>query len=612
MRVRITGFSAPAVQEFMESGLKAQLEQLLERAVGSLVDAGELPEQARAAPVKLERPRESAHGDLACNLALVLAKPAGRKPRELAEALVAAMPDSTLLERTEIAGPGFINFFLAGAAVAGIIEAVLEAGAAYGRSDAGAGQRVQVEFVSANPTGPLHIGHGRGAAYGAAVAGLLEATGHEVQREYYVNDAGRQMAILAFSVWLRYRNLFAAEPAAVPRSAYRGDYVAAIARALRDRDGEAYRIEAAPALAGALAALERAENGAGDAEAALDAAVAALGETLGRERFAAVHEFAAQSVLEGIRADLARFGVTYDNWFSEAGLFARGAVARTVERLEGAGKVYERDGARWFRSTDYGDEKDRVLVRENGQSTYFAGDCAYHADKLERGFDRLVNIWGADHHGYVPRVRAALQALGYEPERLEVRLVQFATLYRGEERLQMSTRSGEFVTLAALLEEVGTDAARFFYVMRKAEQHLEFDLELAKSRTSENPVYYVQYAHARICSVFAQLAEKGLTFEPAAGEAAAERLELEHEAALIAAIARYPETVAAAAAAREPHQIAYYLRDLAHAFHTYYNAAKIIAEDDALRQARLALAAAVRVVVANGLGLLGVSAPESM
>ena len=465
---------------------------------------------------------------------------------------------------------------------------------------------MQVEFVSANPTGPLHVGHGRGAAYGDAVAKLLEATGWSVEREYYVNDAGRQMDILAVSVWLRYLEL-CGEPADFPEKGYQGDYVYDIAADLHRADGEAHRRPWSEVVAGLP------PDGEGEAgERHMDALIGRARELLGPESWRRVHHIGREVILDLIRRDLEAFRVRYDRWFSARSLVASGAVERAIERLRAAGHAYEKDGALWFRASAFGDEKDRVLVRENGQPTYFASDVAYHLDKIERGFERLIDVWGADHHGYVPRLRAALAALGHDPDRLEVRLVQFAVLYRGGEKVQMSTRSGEFVTLRELREEVGTDAARFFYVLRSAEQHLDFDLDLAKSQSAENPVYYVQYAHARVCSVMRQLAERGLEHDRSRGLAALDRLAEPQELRLVRTLARWPEVVEAAAAARAPHQVAHYLRELANDFHVCYSAVPFLVEEPALRDARLALILAVRQTIANGLGLLGVSAPESM
>ncbi len=584
--------------------MKDRLQQLLDEALARLRAEGVLP--ADAPPAAVERARDSAHGDFATNAALVLAKAAGLSPRTLAERIVAALPQAPQVEAVEIAGPGFVNFRLRPDAWLEAVRAALAQGEAWGRSEAGRGRRVQVEFVSANPTGPLHVGHGRGAAYGDAVANLLEATGWAVEREYYVNDAGRQMDILAASVWLRYLEL-CGEPVAFPANGYQGDYVFDIAADLHRADGEAHRRPWGEVARGLPP-----DAPEGDQERHMDALIARARELLGPESWRRVHGIGLEVMLESIRRDLEAFRVRYDRWFSERSLVEGGAVARAVERLRAAGQVYERDGALWFRASAFGDEKDRVLVRESGQPTYFASDVAYHLDKAGRGFERMIDVWGADHHGYVPRLRAALAALGIDPERLEVRLVQFAVLYRGGRKVQMSTRSGEFVTLRELREEVGTDAARFFYVLRSAEQHLDFDLDLAKSQTADNPVYYVQYAHARICSVMRQLEAKGLAHDRARGLAALGRLTEAHERSLVRTLARWPEVVEAAAAARAPHQVAHYLRELANDFHACYNAVPFLVDDDALRDARLALILATRQTLANGLRLLGVSAPESM
>ena len=559
---------------------------------------------------QVERTKDQAHGDFATNLALVLAKALKTRPREVAERLVAALPASPLVERVEIAGPGFINFFLVADAYRGVIPNILAAGHAYGRSQVGAGRRVQVEFVSANPTGPLHVGHGRGAAYGAAVADLLEAVGYEVHREYYVNDAGRQMDILATSVWLRYLEL-CGEAIEFPSNGYKGDYVWDIAAALHREHADAYRAEGAQVVAGAPPDEIEGLDG-GDKEAHIDALIAAAKRLLGDNRYRYCFELALNTILDDIREDLAEFGVEYQEWYSERSLAERGAVNLAIERLREAGHVYEQGGAQWFRSTAFGDEKDRVLVRENGQGTYFASDIAYHMDKLERGFERVIDIWGADHHGYIPRVKAALTALGDDASRLDVLLVQFAILYRGGERAQMSTRSGEFVTLRELRKEVGRDAARFFYVMRRCEQHMDFDLDLAKSQSADNPVYYVQYAHARVCSVLRQAADKGIVIDPTPGITNLELLTQDHEQALLRTLARYPEVIELAAIGHEPHLLTTYLRELANDLHTYYNAHQFLVPDANLRDARIKLILAVRQVVRNGLALVGVSAPEAM
>ncbi|WP_295442794.1 arginine--tRNA ligase [uncultured Thiodictyon sp.] len=589
--------------------MKQQITELLRAGLAHLTadgtwDAITLPEP------QVERTKDQTHGDFATNLALLLAKPARARPRDLAERLVAALPASPLIARVEIAGPGFINFFLAADAYRAVVPDILTTGHDYGRSRQGAGQRIQVEFVSANPTGPLHVGHGRGAAYGAAVADLLTAIGYEVHREYYVNDAGRQMDILAASVWLRYLEL-CGEAIDFPSNGYKGDYVWDIAATLHREHADAYRVEGTVVFAGAPPDEVEGLEG-GDKEAHIDAVISAAKRLLGDNRYRYCFELALNTILDDIRADLAEFGVEYQEWFSERSLAERGAVNRAIERLREAGHVFEQGGAQWFRATTFGDEKDRVLIRENGQCTYFASDIAYHMDKLERGFERVIDIWGADHHGYVPRVKAALKALGDDTDRLDVLLVQFAILYRGGERAQMSTRSGEFVTLRELRREVGRDAARFFYVMRRCEQHMDFDLDLAKSQSADNPVYYCQYAHARVCSVLRQAAEKGLVVEPSPGTNNLERLTEPHEQALLRTLARYPEVIAVAAGNHEPHQLATYLRELANELHTYYNAHQFLVDDAALRDARMKLILAVRQVLRNALALLGVSAPEAM
>ncbi len=551
---------------------------------------------ASGATITLDRPKQVAHGDFSCNLALQLAKVLRAKPRDVAQKLLAAMPASPLIEKVEIAGAGFINLFLTRACKQGVVNRILAAGAAFGKCRADAPRNIQIEFVSANPTGPLHVGHGRGAAYGACVANVLEAAGHTVTREFYINDAGRQMDILAASVWLRYLETRGAA-VAFPADGYRGDYVRDIARALDAAHGAALQRDfptATPA------------DGE-DADAALDALMARAKSALG-ERWWVVHQFALDAMLADQRDDLARFGVHYDRWFSERSLYDSGEVARAVETLQRNGHLYQKDGALWFRSTDFGDEKDRVVCRENGQYTYFASDIAYHLNKFERGYDQIIDVWGADHHGYIARVKGALKALGADPDKLIVPLVQFAVLFRGGEKVAMGKRSGDFVTLRELREEVGEDATRFFYVLRKSDQHLDFDLDLAKSRTNENPVYYIQYAHARVCSVYAQWGGD------AAGLASADPspLETEAELELMQKLSEYPEIVGIAARELSPHLIAFYLKDLAALFHSYYNNTRFLADDAMQRHARLALAGAVRQTLANGLALLGVSAPEKM
>jgi len=585
--------------------LKQELEQLLLAALTRLAGSV-LPQMPPADAVVVERTRDAQHGDFASNVALRLAKAARRNPRELASAIVAALPESPLLERAEVAGAGFINFRLAPQAYARELAAIHTRAAAYGESSLGGGERVLVEFVSANPTGPLHVGHGRQAAYGATLANILTAAGFTVAREYYINDAGRQMDILAVSAWVRYLEL-AGEPLPFPENGYRGDYVRSLAEELRTAFGAALRRPAAAVLAGLPA-----DAPAGDKESYIDALIARARELIGTQGFGAVLELSLARMLGDVREDLAEFGVRFDVWTSEREFTESGAIDHALAVLERAGHLYREAGALWFRATAFGDEKDRVVVRENGQKTYFASDIAYHLAKRERGFARLIDVLGADHHGYVARVRAGLIAMGQPGECLEAPLIQFVSLYRGTEKVPMGKREAQYVTLRQLRGEVGNDACRFFYLMRSHDQPLDFDLELAKARTNENPVYYIQYAHARVASVMKQLAARGLSFDCAMGLAAAAKLESSHEQAMLHALTRYPEVIEQAAVNRAPHALVHYLRELANVFHTYYNAEQFIVEDGPLRNARLALVLGVQQVVRNGLTLLGVSAPESM
>ena len=595
--------AGPSPTQPWTPALKKQIEGLLAEALSALCD--QLP-HAIVPAARVERARDPRHGDFATNAALLLAKPAGMDPRELAARIVALLPDSDFVEGVSIAGPGYINFRLSQRAFEQETAGVLARGAAYGRSDTGAGRRVLVEFVSANPTGPLHVGHGRHAAYGASVANLLEATGHQVHREYYVNDAGRQMDILAASVWLRYLEALG-ESFAFPANGYRGGYIQPIADKLVANEHARLRRPAAEVFADLPP-----DAPEGDKDEYIDAVVTRMRELLGEEDYRAVHGLGLGEILGDIRADLADFGVTFDDWFSERSLTDLGLVAECIDRLQTDGHAYEKDGALWFRASALGDEKDRVVVRDNGQTTYIASDIAYHLGKRQRGHDLLLDVLGADHHGYVARVRAGLEAMGEPGDSLEVRLVQFAILYRGGEKVQMSTRSGEFVTLRELRDEVGNDAARLFYVLRSNDQHLDFDLELAKSRSNENPVFYIQYAHARVRSVFRQLVEKGYQWSVAEGIAGLHLLRTDHERVVMATLGRFPEVIELAAANRAPQYVVHYLRELAQDFHTWYNAETFLVDDAPLRSARLALAEATRTVIANGLGLVGVSAPESM
>lgn len=593
--------------------MKQQIAELLNQVISRLKQDQILAEDAQPNLV-IENAKDKAHGDFATNLAMMLTKQVGKPPREVAALIIERLPESAVVEKVEIAGPGFINFFVNDRAKFDVVDQVLTKRDAFGECNVGQGQSVLVEYVSANPTGPLHVGHGRGAAYGASVANLLSVAGYRVSREYYVNDAGRQMDILATSTWLRYLAR-CGEEFVFPSNGYKGDYIFAIAQELFEEQGCDLSVPAGEVFAGVTEDEVKNEQGevlSGDKEKHIDDLIAKAKQLLGEEKYALVFDRALDRILSDIREDLGEFGVEFENWFSERSLMDSGVIDAALEKLQQAGKIYEKNGALWFRSTDYGDEKDRVVVRDNGLKTYFASDIAYHFNKLERGFDILIDIWGSDHHGYVPRVRAAMQALETNPDALQVLLVQFAILYRGGEKLAMSTRSGQFVTLRELRDEVGSDAARFFYVQRKSEQHMDFDLDLAKSQSNDNPVYYIQYAHARICRVFEQAREKGYSVEIDPRLADFGLLTLDIEADLASLLAQYPEVIARAAQVYEPHQIAYYLKDLAHGLHSYYNACQFMVEEDDVRQARFTLIAAIRQVLRNGLALLGVSAPESM
>jgi len=585
--------------------LKDQLKNQIEQTLLGLISTGVLPELV-VPNIQIERTKDKAHGDFACNVAMMLARSAKMNPRQIATLIVDALADVDFITQVDIAGPGFINFFVSADSTQQIIKDVLAAGETFGRSDIGKGKRVQVEFVSANPTGPLHVGHGRGAAYGSVVSSLLSTIGFAVHREYYVNDAGRQMDILATSVWLRYLQA-CGEDFTFPSNGYKGDYVLEIASTLKAEQGDVL----SRATADVFANIPEDEP-QGDKEQHIDGLINNAKALLGEVAYHQVFDLGLNSIISGIEVDLADFGTDYDEWFSERSLMASGDVDKAIEQLKDSGDLEPRDGAWWFKSTDYGDEKDRVVVRDNGQTTYFASDIAYHLNKFNRGFDTVIDVWGSDHHGYIPRVKASLTAMGEDAARLKVLLVQFAVLYRGAEKVAMSTRSGQFVTLKELQQEIGKDAARFFYVLRGADQHMDFDLALAKSQSNDNPVYYVQYAHARVCSVFRQLAERKLTWDQTQGEQHLNRLNEEHEQTLITALARYPEIVTTAALNYTPHILAHYLMDLARDFHTYYNAHHFIVDDVELSQARLTLIKATQQVIANGLSIIGVSAPESM
>jgi arginyl-tRNA synthetase len=560
----------------MKGKLKHILISAAERALEK--DGGRT---TRTPQVLLEHPRVREHGDYASNIAMVLASYGDRSPRIMAEAIVENIIDSEgLIDRVEIAGPGFINVFVHRRAWVRLLQQIEQKGPKYGESAVGRGRRVQVEFVSANPTGPLHVGHGRGAVTGDVLARILKAVGYKVSKEYYINDVGSQIETLGRSVWTRYRQILGEE---VPFGDhwYQGEYIVDIAREIKQRRGA---------------------------------------ELLGWQESKAVGfctSFAAPWILEGIRRDLRAFGVRFQNWFSEGKLYANDLVSRAISRLRKRGLVYERDGATWFASSRYGDEKDRVLIKADGATTYFASDIAYHWDKYRRGFDTVINIWGADHHGYIPRMKAAIQALGRDEDDLKIVLVRLVNLLIEGKPLAMSTRAGQFTTLREVLNEVGRDAARFFFLMRRTDSALDFDLSLAKRKESDNPVYYVQYAHARIASVLREARKRGISI-PSFEEIAAESFCLPEEVELIKTLSMFPEIVEGSALSLEPHRICFYAQELASLFHSYYNlgsknrASRIIGDDKETTKARLFLAKATRIVLENSLRLLGVSAPNRM
>ena len=582
--------------------MKKQLQELINQSLQTLKSEG-LEITIQKDDIKIEYSRDASHGDFATNIAMVLAKTLNCNPRELANKITKNIPKINLVKNVEIAGPGFINFFLSQNSYQSVVLDILKHGDLYGNSEIGENKPTLVEFVSANPTGPLHIGHGRGAACGAAICNLLRKTGFDVYCEYYVNDSGRQVNILTVSVWLRYLQQFE-EKIIFPDNAYQGNYITDIAVSLKKKYGDKF---IAPNV-DILNIITKKE----DEDAKIDKLINHCKNVLGEKKYHTIFEMSLASIQSSIEEDLCNFGIEFNNWFSEYSLIKNNMVEKCISKLDKNSWVYEKNGAKWFRSSKFGDEKDRVLVKENGQTTYFASDIAYHMSKFERGYKKIINIWGADHHGYIARIVASVKALDYPPEAIKVLLVQFAALFRGKEKLQMSTRSGEFITLKELVKEVGKDAARFFYIQRKNEQHLDFDLELAKSESNDNPVYYIQYAHARICSVFRQMNEKGYSFIKSEELSDLSVLSDPHEIKLLTSLARYPDVIENSAISFEPHQLAYYLKELANDFHTYYNASKFLVDDNLIRNARLSLILSTKQVIKDGLSLLGVSSPEEM
>jgi arginyl-tRNA synthetase len=555
--------------------IKQRVKQILLDAARQSHESGNLPSDDFP-EIILEEPKIGAHGDLATNFAMAGASVQKMAPRKIAETIINHLSDpDRLIEKTEIAGPGFINFFIRPSAWLPVLDEINLRDLSFGASNLGKGKKVQVEFVSANPTGPLHIGHGRGAVVGDTIASLLSFCGYEVEREYYINDAGRQIQTLGRSVYLRCCQL-AGKDVEFPEDAYQGDYIRDMAKNVLD------------------------EKGTQLFEANEDQAIEMLSKK------------AAEEILAGIRNDLNDLGISFNTWYSEQSLYDRGRVDAAINYLKQEKLVYEKDGALWFAATQFGDEKDRVVVRQNGQTTYFASDIAYHMDKFQRGYELVVDVWGADHHGYVPRLSAAISAMGRDKSQFRVILTQLVNLLRKGKPVSMSTRAGQFVTLSDVVSEVGKDAARFIFLTRHHESPLDFDLEVARAKTNDNPVYYVQYVHARISSICKKAAEEKNIKPPAAVSAPCSLLTEPEEITLMKQMTRYPETIANAAALMEPHRIAYYLMDLAALFHAYYNKHRVLTEEQDLTSARLCLVAAVQKVIKNGLNILGVSAPETM
>jgi len=554
--------------------MKKKIKNIILNAISIAHKNGVLP-SAEFPEIEIDVPKVTSYGDFSTNVAMVTASIQKMSPREIAKTIVKYISDpGHILAKTEIAGPGFINFFINTLSWHPVLHKIHQDDLDYGASDIGNGKKIQVEFVSSNPTGPLHVGHGRGAAVGDSVANILQFCGYDVQREYYINDSGRQIDTLGKSVYLRYKEILG-EQVQFPQECYQGDYIIDYAKKIKDQKEKTL--------------LDQSEE----------------------QSILYCARFAAERIIEDIRRDLLDFGVEFDNWFSEQGLYDSGKVKDVVDAFNDKNIIYEKDGAFWFKTTDFGDEKDRVVVRKNGQTTYFASDIAYHMDKFERGFDQIIDVWGADHHGYIPRVTAAIEALGKNRDRFKVILVQLVNLLRKGEPVAMSTRAGEFVTLNEVVKEVGRDAARFIFLTRHYESPLDFDLELAKKKTNENPVFYVQYVHARISSIFRKGQERGL-HETEWDEAAVEMLREPEEITLIKTMARYPEVVEDSAKYMEPHRITFYLMDLASSFHAYYNKHRVLSEEPMLSKGRLYLVLAVQKVIRNGLTLLGVSAPDRM
>ena len=557
--------------------------------------------------VSIQENKEKSHGDYASNLAMVIAKDLSQTPREVAEKICSLLPSEEWIEKVNIAGPGFINFYLKKDTHNEILLLIEESGRDFGRNNSGNGERVLIEYVSSNPTGPLHVGHGRGAAFGSVLSELLRCAGYKVDEEYYVNDHGRQMNILTISIWLRYLHQNGQE-LKFSKKGYQGVYVEQLAKQLAEEKGTKYNLkENESDLLELLEAQETEED--------LDRLIE-WGKSFLKENFEEIREFSLRAIMSSIKEDLKLFGVNHNLWFNESSMYSNKIdlpdIDKSIKLLSESGFLYEKEEALWFKSTEFGDDKDRVVKRANSDNTYFASDISYHLDKYDRGYDRIINVWGADHHGYLPRVSAAMEALGKSRDKLEVVFIQFANLLRNGEKVSMSTRGGEFIPLIELIEEVSSEAARFFYINRKADQHLDFDLDLAKSQTKDNPLYYIQYAHARICGVFETLKKEGMKLNQELGLDNLNLLNLDKEIEIQKMLLQYPEVISRAAKNSEPHLICYYLKDLSGLFHSYYNSERFLVDDEKLMNSRLFLLKGTKQVISNGLEILGIGAPESM
>jgi arginyl-tRNA synthetase len=557
--------------------------------------------------VSIQENKEKAHGDYASNLAMVIAKDLSQSPREVAEKITSLLPSEEWIEKVSIAGPGFINFYLKKDTHNEVLMRIEESGKSFGTNNSGNGERVLIEYVSSNPTGPLHVGHGRGAVFGSVLSELLRIVGYKVDEEYYVNDHGRQMNILTISTWLRYLQQNGQE-LEFSKKGYQGEYVEQLAKELLKEESTKYNLkENESDLLELLQSQETEED--------LDKLIK-WGKLFLQENFEEIREFSLRAIMTSIKEDLKLFGVNHNLWFNESSMYFNKVglpdIDKSIKLLDDSGFLYKKEEALWFKSTEFGDDKDRVVKRANGDNTYFASDISYHLDKYDRGYKRIINVWGADHHGYLPRVSAAMEALGKNQDMLEVVFIQFANLLRNGEKVSMSTRGGEFITLMELIEEVSSEAARFFYINRKADQHLDFDLDLAKSQTKDNPLYYIQYAHARICGVSETLKKEGRKLNQDLGLDNLDLLNLDKEIEIQKMLLQYPEVISRAAEHSEPHLLCYYLKDLSGLFHSYYNSERFLVDNDKLMNSRLFLLKGTKQVISNGLEILGIAAPESM